>query len=185
MDSESLQQIFSASPKNPSAEQSITRPYELQNKINRSALYSFTFIFIKIFFIFCENVNFVGLTSISVSKVFSSFLYGDFPICVSDRERVFLDACVTTLFGLFHDNSQVLKKFYFRKIWVNTFLIGVCSPDGCCENGLVLCAGVAYCDFGFSLTRGLGLCNSVAGKLFPFIWSCMISQFLGLIIHFG
>ena len=64
------------------------------------------------------------------------------------------------------------------------FLIGVCTVE-CWEKGLVLWAGVAYCDFGFSLTSGLGLCSSVAGKLFPFIWSCMISQFLGLIIHFG
>ena len=100
--------ILNASPKNPSTAHSITRPYELKNKINRSALYSLTFIFIKIFFIFCEKVNLVGLTSISVSKVFSSFLYGDFPICVSDRERVFLDGCVTTLFGLLHANSKVL-----------------------------------------------------------------------------
>ena len=102
-------EVFNAGPKNPSAEQSITRPYELQNKINRSALYSLTFIFIKIFFIFCEKVNLVGLTSMSVSKVFSSFLYGDFPICVSDRDRVFLDGCVTTLLGLYHDNSLVLN----------------------------------------------------------------------------
>ena len=91
---------LSAFPKNPSTEHKITIPYEPQNNINRSALYSLTFIFTKIFLIFSENVNLVGLTSISVSNVFSSFLYGDFPICVSERERVFLDGCVTTLFGL-------------------------------------------------------------------------------------